>query len=222
MHLFRSPRPRDPSNSGRRIQNILSYAGDTIVGTSNGRTERGSRACRNAWINEQGSTREQDERASAPFQRDAHAPWARGEGETNEEKTERERERERMYVYMSAHRGAGQASICPRQCRLGRLGILDRYREGFPVGRGGTPLLLARGIRENPRTGELAREISHRDRSLVSLARVLSSPAHPSPLPRSLLIPRRPRIGHVQDYASTIERGRLLPPRDPPFAKEGK
>ena len=99
VHLFRSPRPRDPSNSGRRIQNILSYAGDTIVGTSNGRTERGSRACRNAWINEQGSTREQDERASAPFQRDAHAPWARGEGETNEEKTKRERESVCMCIW---------------------------------------------------------------------------------------------------------------------------
>lgn len=107
------------------------------------------------------------------------------------EKARRMKKRERD-MYMSAHRGAGQASICPRQCRLGRTGSsIGTERDSLLVE--GTPLLLTRVVRENPRTGELAREISYRDRSLVSLARVLFSPAHPSPFPRSLLVPRRPR-----------------------------
>lgn len=161
-------------------------------------------------------TRERRRRSNATHTR-------RGPVEKARRMKKRQRERERAYVcvyerasrsWASEHLPSPVSSRSSRDPRSVQRGISCWSR--------GTPLLLARGIRENPRTGELAREISHRDRSLVSLARVLSSPAHPSPLPRSLLIPRRPRIGHVQDYASTIERGRLLPPRDPPFAKEGK
>lgn len=77
----------------------------------------------------------------------------------------------------------------------------------------GTPLLLTRGVRENPRTGELAREISYRDRSLVSLARVLSSPAHPLPAPsfppRSSPATDRPHPGLRIDDRARITAARF-------------